>query len=137
MRQQAFLFFSSFLFLSYSNVVYMVCYHTLNHQSIFRRSGIYAGGQRKNLFLPGRRDPAVISGIPYRIMDPFPENFCSRLITNRIYRTVISCPISGIHGTCVRVIWRVDIDIRLNHIRKTDCRSWGKAVSPPRVGKRY
>ena len=27
--------------------------------------------------------------------------------------------------------------IRLNHIRKTDCRSWNRAVRPPRVGKRY
>lgn len=34
---------------------------------------------------------------------------------------------------CVSLI----ISIRLNHIRKTDCRSWNRAVRPPRVGKRY
>lgn len=29
------------------------------------------------------------------------------------------------------------LSVCLNHIRKTDCQSWGKAVRPPRLGKKY
>ena len=44
---------------------------------------------------------------------------------------------SGFLSALLSWVLPMVIFIRLNHIRKTDCRSWNRAVRPPRVGKRY